>query len=88
MTQRSPTAWHLRLWHSNCQEKKHHRKGQEEERVTRYKWGQAKTDAASEKCPFIFFGSQLGTILISEDISNFKMLFIAGPLYLIKLPFQ
>lgn len=47
--------------------------------MTRYKWGQAKTEAAGEKCPLIFFVSQLGTILISEDISNFKM-FIAGSL--------
>lgn len=44
--------------------------------MTRYKWGQAKTEAVSEKCPLVFFG----TILISEDISNFKMLFIAGSL--------
>lgn len=41
---------------------------------------------AQAKCGYISFVSQLGTIDISKDASNFKM-FIAGSWYLIKVPF-
>lgn len=71
----------LKLSRENMTQKGREKKGWQDSGPSK------KRGRKKELFTWIVFVPRLGTILIIEDISNFKLLFTAGSWYLIKLPF-